>query len=564
MNNGKRILLRNIANDIVNLFMFSELYDGVDIAESLLQTEIFSTFLFGDPIYLLHDFISPERGRTSRPDFPILFWIQENVLSRTYDEFIDIFPELQRPEIRSALNPEYYNQIKGYISNRIDEWCFDNHYPNRPHFARKTTSDYKIYGSNIDEKEYYLFGKIWRAFYRHFGEKPSLSVIASACGYDEISRTSFSNSISSGSVQKMSIYHLENIIITLNSYIETDSASDISFYESVINDLEGYINYRRAILREYKRQSKYEFKYSKTQYNEEFEVAIDGEGNILRIPSDLFGFRRYLELVYSLDGGMPAEVQRLHRTLDLNYIKSISSFSKSPYTTKFDKKLYPKLYKIFNDDIILKGVSDLQKLQKLNKIAEYWREHQNEVPRGKWRTANPGGDHHEWVIPRTFKALDDMVVVSGLPVYYPDPLTGNLLTGHIDSVVIIGRNVYICDYKPDLNFDLRTDNVGSVFVDSVPQVATYGLIFKLMFGDIFGFNEENGYNLFCYSYHKDDDAGYIYRPETALKAYTEAYKILKKGEQIPWEFLLNIEDQQITKKYLEDYILNKIQSKLSQ
>ncbi|MBD3214977.1 MAG: hypothetical protein GF311_20365 [Candidatus Lokiarchaeota archaeon] len=369
------------------------------------------------------------------------------------------------------------------------------------------------------------------------GEKPALREVASECGYGDTTATAFSNSISSGSFHHMSIYYLETIVKTLKSYILTDDPSDVKFYEEVLNNLEESIEFRRTILEEFKKQVKYEYSYSKTQYNPGFKLQIDENGNILRIPNNLEVFEKYLELVYALEGGMPAQVQRYHRIFGLDKVLRVSSFSKGPYTTNMDNVEYPKLYKIFNNDIIIKGGSDLDKLHKLNEVARIAKILGMEQ---KYQTKNAGGPHHDWVIPASFDICEDIIVVSEVPIFYPDPSSGNLLTGHIDHVVIIGKNIYICDYKPDLNFDLNTNRIGSVFADSIPQVATYGLIFKLMFNDIFGFNEENGYNLFCYTYHKDNGADYIYKPETALKAYTEAYKILKKGDPIPWEFLLNI------------------------
>jgi hypothetical protein len=169
-------------------------------------------------------------------------------------------------------------------------------------------------------------------------------------------------------------------------------------------------------------------------------------------------------------------------------------------------------------------------LKKLNELA------QRRDMRASFKTNYDGQPNHNWLQPKAFELLDDTVVVSDMPVFYKNPGTGNIVYGHIDFFVIIGNNIYVCDYKPDLNFDLRSGLVSNHFCDSIPQVSVYALVLEKMFPEI----KDNGYNLFCYTFR--DNNGYIYNPESALEAYSAFYisqKVKTPEDMPPWMFLLS-------------------------
>ncbi|MBD3215086.1 MAG: hypothetical protein GF311_20935 [Candidatus Lokiarchaeota archaeon] len=82
--------------------------------------------------------------------------------------------------------------------------------------------------------------------------------------------------------------------------------------------------------------------------------------------------------------------------------------------------------------------------------------------------------------------------------------------------------------------DLSIDNYGKVFIDSIPQLGVYGLIFEKMFK-----NDLEKYNLYCYTFNKE--GGHLFEPLPALWAWKNAYKKFihpNDPHLLPWEFLI--------------------------
>ena len=102
-----------------------------------------------------------------------------------------------------------------------------------------------------------------------------------------------------------------------------------------------------------------------------------------------------------------------------------------------------------------------------------------------------------------------------IPVYI-FALRGHI-TGHIDLLMVIGDTLYVCDYKPRELLKTRIPQKGKNdrlltsrnFINSVPQVASYALIVKKMFGIK---------NVKCVSFNEDNLV--LYEPEGILKDIT--------------------------------------------
>ncbi len=100
-----------------------------------------------------------------------------------------------------------------------------------------------------------------------------------------------------------------------------------------------------------------------------------------------------------------------------------------------------------------------------------------------------------------------------LPIW--KEIHGEYITGHIDLIQIINNSIKIIDYKPEGNF-----------LYSLPQVATYGLIFKSIF---------NYDNIKSVSFNKDE--AWIYDPNILikdLKSYLKNHNFAHFSEWEKW------------------------------
>ena len=113
-----------------------------------------------------------------------------------------------------------------------------------------------------------------------------------------------------------------------------------------------------------------------------------------------------------------------------------------------------------------------------------------------------GSAGHEYVLPFILK---NILYSSGIeiPVWIQKK---NYLTGHVDLILIIGDIVIVADYKPNEDPFPQTSRTVDLFINSIPQVASYGLIIK----DIFDINK-----LLCVTFNKS--GAWIYKPEILLE-----------------------------------------------
>ena len=216
----------------------------------------------------------------------------------------------------------------------------------------------------------------------------------------------------------------------------------------------------------------------------------------------------------------------------------VSGFSKGPWTTHFDmdqyehksKGILPRL-RDEKSGLVVKNQDDEEKLSILPWIAQ----NSKKMKAPDFLLNKDGQPKHEWVADIAFGLRKDTRVFTVEPtVFIKDNVDKKLLTGHVDLIVIIGKNIYICDYKPDVDISLNPSGVEHIFADSIPQISSYALIFMEMFRKQI---EDGEYNVFCYTFNRE--GGIITDPYKSLKAYTEFYLGYRPEKPPPWLWLLN-------------------------
>jgi hypothetical protein len=275
-------------------------------------------------------------------------------------------------------------------------------------------------------------------------------------------------------------------------------------------------------LRKYKKEAT----GRKYLYSEKFKFDPD------MIPDGLYGLSKVREYLSVLEKYLTQFRMKYNQ-------HRVSDFSKGPWTTKFkmeqykhkNKGILPRL-RDEKSGLVVKNEDDEEKLSLLPWIA------QNSE---KWNAPDhllnkDGQPKHKWVADNAFFGLRrDIGVFTVEPtVFIKDNVDEKLLTGHVDLIVIIGKNIYICDYKPDKEMTLNPTGTGSLFADTIPQVSSYALIFMEMFRKQI---EDGEYNVFCYTFNRE--GGIITDPYKSLKAYTEFYLGYRPEDPPPWLWLLN-------------------------
>jgi hypothetical protein len=156
----------------------------------------------------------------------------------------------------------------------------------------------------------------------------------------------------------------------------------------------------------------------------------------------------------------------------------------------------------------------------------------------KVRVTKYGQVHHDQFIKAIFedRHKTGMFAVE-IPVWYYDEASGWLITGHIDTIKIVGKIVYIVDYKPDYTINLKNpDKVWSPFFDVVPQLAAYAIIFEKMFQKVL---QKNKYEVRCAILNKY--AVKLFNPKNCLALYTAMYELKWDGNRPPWRPLISDE-----------------------
>ncbi|MBD3213260.1 MAG: hypothetical protein GF311_11690 [Candidatus Lokiarchaeota archaeon] len=417
---------------------------------------------------------------------------------------------------KEIITKDIFDEFIDGMVTEIERWVYNNHYP-ALYMAPKRESQHKLYGNNFEIKEFRLLYHIWRSFYHIFERKTSISKIERE---SEISITELTNNLSDKRGSVFSVISLLKISKILEDYKNSLARDDYKgdIIEDTLTRIDDYILFRSDSKKDKKRENY--FLEGRLGYNQDFNF------DETRMPNDLPKLKNYLTEQAFLEGGASLNIRNLILSTDKKFKNSISRFSKGPFTTGFIKKDYIDFFSEFTREII-NNEKDLEILKKLNDLAK------RRDMREKMKTQNDGQPHHIWYQEKAFKLLDDMVVVSDMFVFHYDDETKEMVYGHIDLIVIIGKNIYVCDYKPELNFDLRSGLINNHFCDSIPQISVYALVLEKMFGEEF---KKNGYNVFCYTFR--DTEGYIYNPKSALEAYS-AFYISQRVEDPPWMFLLS-------------------------
>jgi len=133
---------------------------------------------------------------------------------------------------------------------------------------------------------------------------------------------------------------------------------------------------------------------------------------------------------------------------------------------------------------------------------------------------NHGSADHTSVLSKIL--LDsDYAIATEIPIYrkYSD----EFLTGHIDLLMIIDDILYVCDYKPRTSPHPNA-NPSVSFINSIPQIACYGLILKKNYG----INK-----LFCVTFNKLGI--WLYEPEIVMQKITSFIKKQDSKRKLTWE-----------------------------
>ena len=338
--------------------------------------------------------------------------------------------------------------------------------------------------------------------------------------------------------QTMTLEVAEDLLKLIDQFInektffptsQDNSWEQLDYYQKAKEDLEIFLKYKKRLL-------------GKTLLSRNVKYAINNPHFFADLygtyKHGMFDFTNYLRKIKTREGGFESWVIEAIVDTPVDKYNTISDLSKV-YTTHFDldayqTTLFPKLNNK-KSGLILENDHDKKILKLLNKLADPDPKSYN-IP-DQYVLKSQGQPHHHFLVPAAFNnRKKNMVVATEVPVYIKNDKTGELLTGHIDMVVIIGKNIYICDYKPERDFSSNPAKVDKIFADTIPQVATYAIIFKHMFKK---YIDKGGFNVFCYTFNNFD--GKITNPEKALAAYTDFYETYKPLDgDPPWKWLLSL------------------------
>ncbi|MBY9006902.1 MAG: helix-turn-helix domain-containing protein [Candidatus Lokiarchaeota archaeon] len=228
-------------------------------------------------------------------------------------------------------------------------------------------------------------------------------------------------------------------------------------------------------------------------------------------------------------------VRNLHKVLRqdfpnfiLNNIKEyprVSEFDNK--LTKIDKKTKEEFIDHFREKYVvlinlpIKGKNKLDKFDKLvlKAILELIEYSQNEYYNQNqlWSV----WPKHGFVTSRILYK-SKYAVASETPIWIYSDTEQKYLTGHVDLIMIIDGVVYVCDFKP--NYSNNTKPASKNFINSIPQVAIYGLIIKK------NFNIEN---LYCITFNKE--SAWVYNPCTVINEVTKFLHRHNQNIKQSWE-----------------------------
>jgi len=544
----KCILIRRIGHIIEKYFEYSEEFP-IDIAAILTKVSRFSKFMFNDEYTLKAGFLAPsliEGGHLHT----YIWEVQDNILFKTYKNFLELFSEKHRTYIRKIFDIDRYNSFKKEIANEINDWCFDNPLK-APYVTQKGNRQYNLYGGvNPNSVGVFWFDEVdWTTLSIERGDKlewidfkiiHNLWSLLSEFYEKNLPFTDLAEKSNLASDSFTSLFNkgvlltkekIDSIIESLEDLSRSISKNDI-LYDRFSGIIKNFKTYKSQMEIFYKQNKKKVFQFLSENY--EYDVHLQN------IPKDWESLRNGLEMTYWKGGSMPDAITQVVSSGQFIEYR-ISKFSKSPWTTNPQNiNDYRDLNSILFNNVLIEHNNPVRNdLQLLNDIVAHWRKHKDEIPE-KWHTKYEGGDHHDFILPKIFEECKDIVIAKGVNLYIQDPSTGVMITGHIDLIIKIDNNIIICDYKPNLDLDLMTDYYGKMFIKCVPQLGVYGLVFERMYGQ----DWDENINLFCYAFNKDD--GNLFRPLPSLWLWRNAYHEFihpEDPELLPWEYLIPQETQ---------------------
>jgi len=221
----------------------------------------------------------------------------------------------------------------------------------------------------------------------------------------------------------------------------------------------------------------------------------------------------HLKLVNKL-GNFPDEILE-----NYHEYPRISSFNKQfrHIDPIYKKKFISKM--ISNEIIKVIDVKNCEEYRRIYSLIEFSKNKYYNLSQIYSSHDSPG---HEYILPNILIENQNSVGIE-IPVWMKHE---NLfLTGHIDLIQVINGIIYVIDYKPE-ETPYVTSRISYSFMRSLPQVASYGLLLKRVFGIK---------DLLCITFNKK--GGWVYEPEISLKLYNLFIKKLKKYKvhDRPWE-----------------------------
>lgn len=248
--------------------------------------------------------------------------------------------------------------------------------------------------------------------------------------------------------------------------------------------------------------------------NKEFERYFGPKIQNLEKLSDYPELVEHLEYVYKL-GNFPEEIlEGYHEFPRISKFNNQFRFIKNREKRAFIKKMISKGF------IKVIDPSDCYADKSVRYLIEF--------SKNKYYTPSEiypshGSPRHESVLNMILEK-DPYSIGMEIPIWiwHED----HFLTGHIDLILYIDGIIYICDYKPEETPNTDTTRLSYSFMRSVPQVASYALVLKYLFG-IEGIK--------CVTFNKK--GAWIFEPKLTLNKLNEFIKKYKqyKVEDRPWE-----------------------------
>jgi hypothetical protein len=285
------------------------------------------------------------------------------------------------------------------------------------------------------------------------------------------------------------------------------------------SELDYYLNAKRKLLdyidlKERSLITNKNYVIKRLRRNRAFDVYWN---NVFRAETaDLYNLLR-LGVIFK--GGAPRNMwKKIDAYNDIEVLFSMSSLSKGPFTTNIEQEMYQRfrfpLLENENSKLIDRNIPAehkeiielVKKLADSQFLAEKVKEGFDlaDIPQEYRMKDNDGDGWQPWhikYIPLVFEQLKGKGLISVETLVYFEQ-DDKMFAGHIDLIIRIGDTIYVCDYKPEVDFDLNPDHVSDIFMDTIPQVSGYGVLFgKNIAEDL---KKNPNLKLRCLTFNRDD------------------------------------------------------------